>query len=146
MILADDFLEYLNNTERDLYARVLTRYEKYKLSLPEHQLREGDIDIEGRYIVRHLIAGYGIWRVTGREHSLLTICQSPSGVITEIVADSLRLTHHSATPEETLAETQPSVSRHCQRRPPRRQEVSDGVRQRLAKTAPRYRARRLTRT
>ncbi|HFV5043478.1 TPA: hypothetical protein ACH9P8_005711, partial [Escherichia coli] len=93
MILADDFLEYLNNTERDLYARVLTRYEKYKLSLPEHQLREGDIDIEGRYIVRHLIAGYGIWRVTGREHSLLTICQSPSGVITEIVADSLRLTH-----------------------------------------------------
>ncbi|HFV6501174.1 TPA: hypothetical protein ACIX1O_005704, partial [Escherichia coli] len=34
MILADDFLEYLNNTERDLYARVLTRYEKYKLSLP----------------------------------------------------------------------------------------------------------------
>ncbi|EFH5310958.1 hypothetical protein ACRWTT_24290 [Escherichia coli] len=106
MILADDFLEYLNNTERDLYARVLTRYEKYKLSLPEHQLREGDIDIEGRYIVRHLIAGYGIYRVTGREHSLLTICQSPSGVITEIVADSLRLTHHSATPEETLAETQ----------------------------------------
>ncbi|MGY6339419.1 hypothetical protein ACXIT7_23045, partial [Escherichia coli] len=41
MILANDFLEYLLNTERDLAARVRDRYDMYLKSLPVPQLADG---------------------------------------------------------------------------------------------------------
>ncbi len=43
MILANDFLEYLLNTERDLAARVRDRYDMYLKSLPVPQLADGKI-------------------------------------------------------------------------------------------------------
>ncbi|EPR4394065.1 hypothetical protein AC84_6131, partial [Escherichia coli 1-392-07_S4_C1] len=47
MILANDFLEYLLNTERDLAARVRDRYDMYLKSLPVPQLADGKIVIDG---------------------------------------------------------------------------------------------------
>ena len=51
MILANDFLEYLLNTERDLAARVRDRYDMYLKSLPVPQLADGKIVIDGRYMI-----------------------------------------------------------------------------------------------
>ncbi|HBN2420127.1 TPA: hypothetical protein L2A61_005053, partial [Escherichia coli O25b:H4-ST131] len=51
MILANDFIEYLLNTERDLAARVRERYDMYLKSLPVPQLADGKIVIDGRYMI-----------------------------------------------------------------------------------------------
>ena len=51
MILANDFLEYLLNTERDLAARVRDRYDMYLKSLPVPQLADGKIVIDGRALL-----------------------------------------------------------------------------------------------
>ncbi len=66
MILANDFLEYLLNTERDLAARVRDRYDMYLKSLPVPQLADGKIVISPcrhrRHRAGNSAAGYSLPR------------------------------------------------------------------------------------
>ncbi len=66
MILANDFLEYLLNTERDLAARVRDRYDMYLKSLPVPQLADGKIVIDGRYMIDSHEGNYRLYPPGGR--------------------------------------------------------------------------------
>lgn len=68
MILANDFLEYLLNTERDLAVRVRERYDMYLKSLPVPQLADGKIVIDGRYMIdsHEEITGFTALKVAPR--------------------------------------------------------------------------------
>ncbi|WP_150388655.1 hypothetical protein, partial [Escherichia coli] len=78
MILANDFLEYLLNTERDLAARVRDRYDMYLKSLPVPQLADGKIVIDGRYMIDSHEGNYRLSRIEGGTPSVIGIYQRPS--------------------------------------------------------------------
>ena len=71
MILANDFLEYLLNTERDLAARVRDRYDMYLKSLPVPQLADGKIVIDGRYMIDSHEGNYRLYRIEVAPRPLL---------------------------------------------------------------------------
>lgn len=71
MILANDFLEYLLNTERDLAVRVRERYDMYLKSLPVPQLADGKIVIDGRYMIDSHEGNYRLYRIEGAPRPLL---------------------------------------------------------------------------
>ncbi|HAO9764109.1 TPA: hypothetical protein IRP44_003189, partial [Escherichia coli O25b:H4-ST131] len=90
MILANDFLEYLLNTERDLAARVRDRYDMYLKSLPVPQLADGKIVIDGRYMIDSHEENYRLYRIEGGTPSVIGIYQRPSSAIVDVIADSIR--------------------------------------------------------
>ncbi len=104
MILANDFLEYLLRTERDLAVRVRDRYDMYLKSPPVPQLADGKIVIDGRYMIDSHEGNYRLYRTEGGNPSLMSIYQRPSSVIADIIADSIRITHRHADAEDTLTE------------------------------------------
>lgn len=106
MILAENFIDWLINTERDLGYRVNERYQKYLLTLPGSQAHDGDISIDGRYLMNWRNGNYLIWRTTEREQSVLIVCERTSTVMAEIIADSIRHTHSNASAEDTTQEIQ----------------------------------------
>lgn len=106
MILANDFLEYLLNTERDLAARVRDRYDMYLKSLPVPQLADGKIVIDGRYMIDSHEGNYRLYRIEGGTPSVIGIYQRPSSAIVDVIADSIRITHRHADTEDTVLEIQ----------------------------------------
>ncbi|EKA4295832.1 hypothetical protein OLI25_004419 [Escherichia coli] len=106
MILANDFLEYLLNTERDLAARVRDRYDMYLKSLPVPQLADGKIVIDGRYMIDSHEGNYRLYRIEGGTTSVIGIYQRPSSAIADVIADSIRITHRHADTEDTVLEIQ----------------------------------------
>lgn len=106
MILANDFLEYLLNTERDLAARVRDRYDMYLKSLPVPQLADGKIVIDGRYMIDSHQGNYRLYRVEGGNPYVIGIYQRLSSVIADVIADSVRITHRHANTEYTVLEIQ----------------------------------------
>ncbi|EHW91691.1 putative phage DNA replication domain protein [Escherichia coli DEC10E] len=106
MILANDFLEYLLNTERDLAARVRDRYDMYLKSLPVPQLADGKIVIDGRYMIDSHQGNYRLYRVEGGNPYVIGIYQRLSSVIADVIADSVRITHRHANTEDTVLEIQ----------------------------------------
>ena len=106
MILANDFLEYLLNTERDLAARVRDRYDMYQKSLPVPQLADGKIVIDGRYMIDSHEGNYRLYRIEGGTPSVIGIYQRPSSAIVDVIADSIRITHRHADTEDTVLEIQ----------------------------------------
>ena len=100
MILANDFLEYLLNTERDLAARVRDRYDMYLKSLPVPQLADGKIVIDGRYMIDSHEGNYRLYRIEGGTPSVIGIYQRPSSAIVDVIADSIRITHRHADTED----------------------------------------------
>ncbi|EIZ3169603.1 hypothetical protein MO127_003898, partial [Escherichia coli] len=106
MILANDFLEYLLNTERDLAVRVRERYDMYLKSLPVPQLADGKIVIDGRYMIDSHEGNYRLYRIEGGTPSVIGIYQRPSSAIVDVIADSIRITHRHADTEDTVLEIQ----------------------------------------
>ncbi|XIY21739.1 hypothetical protein AB2G03_04590 [Escherichia coli] len=106
MILANDFLEYLLNTERDLAARVRDRYDMYLKSLSVPQLADGKIVIDGRYMIDSHEGNYRLYRIEGGTPSVIGIYQRPSSAIVDVIADSIRITHRHADTEDTVLEIQ----------------------------------------
>ncbi len=106
MILANDFLEYLLNTERDLAVRVRERYDMYLKSLPVPQLADGKIVIDGRYMIDSHEGNYRLYRIEGGTPSVIGIYQRPSSAIVDVIADSIRITHRYADTEDTVLEIQ----------------------------------------
>ena len=86
MILANDFLEYLLNTERDLAACVRDRYDMYLKSLPVPQLADGKIVIDGRYMIDSHEGNYRLYRIEGGTPSVIGIYQRPSSAIVDVIA------------------------------------------------------------
>ena len=93
MILANDFLEYLLNTERDLAVRVRERYDMYLKSLPVPQLADGKIVIDGRYMIDSHEGNYRLYRIEGGTPSVIGIYQRPSSAI---VDDCRQHPHHTS--------------------------------------------------
>ena len=106
MILANDFLEYLLNTERDLAVRVRERYDMYLKSLPVPQLADGKIVIDGRYMIDSHEGNYRLYRIEGGTPYVIGIYQRPSSAIVDVIADSIRITHRYADTEDTVLEIQ----------------------------------------
>ncbi|CAM6361787.1 Bacteriophage tail protein [Escherichia coli] len=103
MILANDFLEYLLNTERDLAARVRDRYDMYLKSLPVPQLADGKIVIDGRYMIDSHEGNYRLYRIEGGTPSVIGIYQRPSSAIVDVIADP----NFATTMTNALAGKQP---------------------------------------
>ncbi len=106
MILAEDFFDYLLKTERDFGIRVLDRYAMYLKSLPEQQLPDGQIVIDGRYMVGNCQDDYTLSRIESGTPSVLGIYQRTSSLIADVIADSIRITHRYASTESTMQEIQ----------------------------------------
>ncbi|EFC1442179.1 TPA: hypothetical protein HIS12_001691 [Escherichia coli] len=106
MILAEDFFDYLLKTERDFGIRVLDRYAMYLKSLPEQQLPDGQIVIDGRYMVGSCQDDYTLSRIESGTPSVLGIYQRTSSLIADVIADSIRITHRYANTESTMQEIQ----------------------------------------
>lgn len=107
MILANDFLEYLFNTERDLAVRVRDRYDMYLKSLPAPQLPDGQIIVDGRYLIGCKQGNFTLSRREGGNASVLAVYQRPSSLIADLIADSIRITHRNAD----IADTTQEISR-----------------------------------
>lgn len=109
MILIEDFLTYLIQTESDAGTRdrVIHRYEMYqKLQPTSPQLPDGQNVIDGRYLLACNQGNYTLFRIEGPVATVLCICQRPSSVLIEVISDSLRITHRRASPEATAQEIQ----------------------------------------
>lgn len=107
MILAENFIDWLMNTERDLGYRVNERYQKYLLTLPRPQTHDGDISIDGRYLVNWRNGNYLIWRTTEREQSVLTVCERTSTVMARSSPTASDI--HTVTPAQKIPRRKFSV-------------------------------------
>lgn len=139
MILANDFLEYLLNTERDLAARVRDRYDMYLKSLPVPQLADGKIVIDGRYMIDSHEGNYRLYRIEGGTPSVIGILPAP--ILCNRRCDCRQHPHHTSPCRHRRHRAGNSAAGYSlPRHPEWHDEVNhyDGrVHQGLATTAPR---------